>query len=370
MSTKRRSQPTPTTKIPDALPPEILSLKREINRLQRCLVDSSTKNKLIVEAVREVYIDPPNFILPSRPAPDRRNKRFHDNREIAVLHISDVHVGKRTKSYNSTVANDRMGILVDKTIEITDTRRSFAKIDEIHIYLGGDVIEGEMIFSHQPHLIDSNVLEQALKTAPEICANAIFRLSESFSKLKVCAVPGNHGRNGGKHTTAHPKTNWDTVCYETIKTMVNGTEKFPHGDLPARIEWDLPMDRDVDWYTVDRVFDWGNMIIHGHEITGGFAGYPWYGVGKKASGWKDAIEYSWDYLYLGHFHTVASAELQHRFMLANGKFDSDDQHALANFGSAGCPSQRLAFYSEEHGLISDSSIFLDKRVPQFCRQAK
>jgi hypothetical protein len=211
---------------------------------------------------------------------------------------------------------------------------------------------------------------QAVKTAPAILTKAILRLAGNFSRLKVCGVPGNHGRNGGKHSNSHPGTNWDTVCYEIIKLMVCGSPSNPHTDLIERIEWDLPMGRDVDWFTVDRVFDWGNMVIHGHEIRGGFAGFPWYGVGRRAGGWKDSINWAWDYLYLGHFHTNATAELQGRHMLANGKFDSDDQHVLSNFAGAGCPSQRLAFYNQHHGLVSDAMVYLDERSPQLTRKYK
>jgi len=369
MADKRRRSRGAAT--PVAKPDEInlTRLKKENADLRRKLEDAKDGGRLIVEAIREAYNDPPVITLPSRPAPDRRNGRFHDNREIAVLHVSDVHVGKQTRSYNSDVAEERMEILVNKTVEITNTRRHWAKIDELHLYLGGDIIEGEMIFPHQAHLIDQNLFEQAVKRAPSILAKGIFMLAEEFSRIHICGVPGNHGRNGSRHSTASPSTNWDSVVYEVTRIMVNGTDKFPHGDLAKRITWDLPGDkgRYADWFTVDKVFDWGNMIIHGHEIRGGFAGYPWYGVGRRAAGWQDSIKTPWDYLYLGHFHTTAAAELQHRFMLANGRFDTDDQYALSNFGGGGCPSQRLAFYSEEHGLISDSHVFLDSRVPQALR---
>lgn len=346
------------------------SLKKEISSLRRKLESSRDSNLVIIEAVKEVFSDnPPILTVPERPTPDRRNGRFHNEREIAVLHISDLHVGKRTRSYDSDVAEKRMNILINKTVEVTNTRRHWAKVDEIRVYLGGDMIEGEQIFPHQPHLIDTALFTQAVKRAPSILSKAILRLAGEFSKVHVCCVPGNHGRNGSKHAGSAPQTNWDSVAYEVTKLMVNGTPNNPNGDISQRVTWDLPGDagRYSDWFTVDRVFDWGNMIIHGHEITGGFGGFPWYGVGRRASGWKDTVAAPWDYLYLGHFHTMATAELQHRSMLANGRFDTDDQHGMANFGGSGCPGQRLAFYSEALGLISDSTVFLDKRVSQLTR---
>jgi len=178
-----------------------------------------------------------------------------------------------------------------------------------------------------------------------------------FEKVRICTVPGNHGRNGPRGTRAHPRTNWDRVIYETLGLMLLGPKDYPRKELAKRVEY---KNSESFWY-VDRVYDWGNLLVHGDQITGGFAGFPWYGTAKKAWGWIDAIPLPWDYLWFGHFHTYASAVLNARTFLANGTTESDNDFAQANLAAMGFPCQRLTFFDAAHGLISDSQVFLGEK---------
>ena len=342
--------------------PEFKAQKAEITRLNNALLKVKAGTQIIVNAIKEAYVEPPNLYVPSPPPKSRKT-----NEEIAVLHISDTQLGKVTPTYNSTVAKDRITDLVFKTVQITNMRRSNAAINAIHVYLGGDMVEGEDIFPGQAHEIDQPVFEQSCKTAPEVFCNAILYLLEHFPTVKVCAVPGNHGRNGRKGTNSSTKTNWDMVCYEVMYWMLNASEFAKKNNLSKRLTFDIPED---DFFVVDPVFDWGNLIVHGQQITGGFAGFPWYGAAKKAWGWIDAIDAPWDYLWFGHFHTYASAVLNKRVFLANGTTESSNNYAKEQLASGGYPCQRLAFFNPSHGLISDNQIYLDNtRTPQKTRLA-
>jgi len=350
----------------EAEPGEIRVLKDEIKSLTKRLSKRLSGESLIIDAARQAYEDPPNLVIPKKP---RISRRKTGEIEIAALHVSDTQVGKVTDTYNSTVADERLQLLVDKVCHITDIRRTAAKIEEIRVYFGGDMVEGEDIFPHQAHQIDQGVFEQSVKTAPSALARAILKLLAHFRKVKIVAVPGNHGRNGPKSTRSNPKTNWDNVCYEILKLMLLGPEGAPRRFPEDRLEIEIS---DSFW-AVDHIFDWGNLLVHGDQITGGFAGFPWYGTAKKAWGWIDAIPTPWDYLWFGHFHTYASAVLNHRTFLANGTTESDNDYAQAQLAAAGFPCQRLTFYTEEMGLISDNQVFLTaegERLPQKLRAMK
>ncbi len=340
---------------------EIRILKKQIADLKKRLIGTLTGERIIVRAVEQSYSDPPELIIPRAPKFDKSKKP----EEIAVLHISDVHFGKTTHNYDSATATERIHDLIKKTIKITDIRRSTAKINEIRVYLGGDLVEGEEIFPTQAHHIDESVFDQAVKTAPSVISSAILSLMEHFNKVKVVCVPGNHGRNGPKSTRAHPRTNWDNIAYAVIKLMIMGPIGNERPGMKERVEFvDAYDDPKAGWFAVDRVFDWGNLIVHGHEIRGGFAGFPWYGTAKKAWGWIDTIPHPWDYLWFGHFHTYASAVLNHRTFLANGTTESGNEYAAANMAAAGFPCQRLCFFNRAHGIIADHQVFLtDERIP-------
>lgn len=113
-----------------------------------------------------------------------------------------------TKSFDSTVAAERMRFLTEKVFQITDLRRNSASIDEIRVYLGGDIIEGENIFPGQSHEIDSNLFEQALINAPEIFVSLVSNLLKKFHKVRICAVPGNHGRCHSSDTELLTREGW------------------------------------------------------------------------------------------------------------------------------------------------------------------
>ena len=270
-----------------------------------------------------------------------------------------------TASFDSTVCAERMRFLTEKVLRITDMRRVNASIDEIRVYLGGDMIEGETIFGGQAHEIDSNLFEQTILNAPEILTALVLNLLKSFKKVRIATVPGNHGRSGSKYSGAAKKTNWDRVFYAILKTNLLGTDQYPREDLMERLSW---LENHESFWVVDRVYDWGNLIFHGDQIKGGFAGFPWYGAAKKLWGYIDLIPPQWDYAYIGHFHTPAMVVLNHRILLANGTFESDNEFALEQLASGGFPCQRLAYYNEDHGLISDNPIWLvENRVPHLMR---
>lgn len=331
-----------------------VKLLAKANReLKKQLQKQKSGEKLIVDAISE-FLESQSFEIEIPKMPNLPNK---SDEEIAVLHISDTQIGKVTSTYDKAIAEQRLISLIQKTIKITNMRRSAARIDEIRVYLGGDMVEGEEIFPHQAHEIEESVYDQAMYTAPLILVKCILMLLKNFKKVKVICVPGNHGRNGSRATRANPRTNWDNVCYRTTKLLLLGEKE----QIEDRLEWS----DNEEWFAVDHVFDWGNLIVHGDQIRGGFGGFPWYGTAKKAWGWIDSIPVPWDYLWFGHFHTYAGpVTLNKRTFLANGTTESDNTYAQSELAAAGFPCQRLTFFNADHGLIADHQIFLtNKRIP-------
>lgn len=335
---------------------EVNQLRTEINRLNKQLAKSRAGEAILAEAVKAVFKTPPDLNVPKTPRKDKRDKP----EETAVLHVSDIQLGKITETYNTQVACDRLMLLADKTIAITKTRKSSAKIENLRLYLGGDLVEGEEIFATQAHQIDQSVFDQAVRSLPEILSRMTLKLLEEFRNIHIVTVPGNHGRQGPRSTRANPRTNWDNVVHDVLKLWLLGPDDHP------RLRDRVTMDVSESFWAVDRVYGWGNLMVHGDQIGGGFAGFPWYGTAKKAWGWIDSIPQPWDYLWFGHFHTPATATLNHRIFLANGTVESDNTFAQANLAAAGYPCQRLTFFNKDHGLISNHLVYLDggKRIPQ------
>jgi hypothetical protein len=326
-------------------------LRKENQSLRRKLSEKETGLELVRDAFCEAYNEPLDIRLPALP----KSGKAKPLQEIAVIHLSDVHFGKRTETYSFEVAEERVRELARTVLRLVEIRRNFARIDELRVYLGGDLVEGDGIFPGQAFESDADLVKQAIKRGPEVLCECILLWLTRFKSIKVVGVPGNHGRAS---RFGSKRLNYDSLFYDVLRHMV------AIAGHSARIQWDLPFDRPSgrEWYAVDQVFGWGSLIVHGDQIHGQL-GMPWYGVGKKAGGWIDTVPDPWSYLFFGHFHTLAKFTINKRLMLANGTTESSNAYAAENMAACGDPVQRCAFFDAKHGLIADQPIYLSERTP-------
>lgn len=331
-------------------------LRKQIGKLERKLQKTITQENTLIDAVVEAVLsNPPRLHVPKAP---RKQKAKHE--EVAVLHLSDTQIGKITETYDTAKAEDRIMEACQKLAVIASTRRKAAAIRRVDLILGGDMIEGEEIFPHQAHEIDSSVYEQACVTGPAMLCRAVLFLAQEFEEVRVFSVPGNHGRNGPHGGRANPRTNWDQVAMHTTRTILLGSQEHPRNELTGRVIWPEVNPR---FWTIDRVYDWGLLIVHGHQIRGGFAGFPYYGTAKKVWGWIDSVPVKWDFLLHGHFHTPAMITVGKRRVYANGTTESDNEYAREELANSGLPCQRALFIDEKHGILSDDLIYLEIGKP-------
>jgi hypothetical protein len=327
----------------------VRTLRKQVAKLHKKLEARETGLDLLKDAFVEAYSEPLDIQVPRYSPKSSKAKTL----EIPILHITDVHFGKRTATYNIAIAEDRMRLLGEKTIRLVELRRSVSRIDELHIFLGGDFGEGEgAIFPGQALEIDQDVVGQLVKEGPRIMCEQILLFLGHFKRLVIKAVPGNHGRVS---RFAAKRNNFDNWFYLGLRQMVDNCLSTKDR---ARIEWDLPFDRPAgsEWYVHHQTFDFGHMLVHGDQIRGQL-GFPWYGVGKKLSGWADLVP-DFSYLWMGHFHTQAAYVINKRMVLAGGTPESSNAYAAESLAAGGDPVQRLAFFEKEHGLIVDAPISL------------
>jgi len=324
--------------------------RSDVAVLQRKLDRYRSKYTVLLDAVREATEKAPDLAVPSAPPRDRRKKETR----TAVLQISDTQLGKRTATYNMDVGEERILQAGEKAIRLTQDLRPSYRCDEVRVYFTGDLVEGERIFPTQAHLIESSLLRQAVVRAPSIFAKLILLLLGSFRRVETVWVPGNHGRDD---KAAHPETNWDTVVAELVKAQLLGSDVYPRRELVGRLTFNISH----DFYAIDTMpGGWKNLIVHGHQIRGGFAGIPHYGVQRATHGWFQSIpSEGWDYLWASHFHQTAMAVVNYTEWRLNGTTQSaDDPYVLEHLKAAGYPMQRLAYFNEDVGLAQESNLYL------------
>jgi hypothetical protein len=345
-----------------ATTPEAIS---RIHSLQRRIEDHENRKKEFFRAVRQAALDAITDLRidPPRAIPVEANSS--GDAEIAIVHASDWQLGKRTPSYDSKICEKRIRTFAQKIGRITKIMQADHPVREARLYLTGDMVEGEGIFPSQAHQIDSGLFRQVAVNGPRILVGLILDMLQVFEKIHVVGVIGNHGVVKLSKVVADPETNMDRVLYEITRHILCGTDRAPNAEIRKRVTWDIPSGiGERNWYAVDRIGKWGHLLIHGDQIRGGFAGFPFYGASKKAMGWIDGISDPWDSLFAGHFHTPTRLTINRRRAYFNGSPESGNDYALEQLGAVGHPTQFLGFCHPRIGMTSEYWVDLEPRIPR------
>lgn len=335
----------------ELLSDKVSQLRKSEGTLRRKLKKNEHRTRELVDVtLAHIQSNPLKTFSVKTPTPKSQGR---GDRETAMLHLSDTQIGKLTGSYDAAVCRERVLQAVQKAIDIANTRRTAAKIYELVILFGGDLIEGEFIFPHQPFEIEMSLGEQATKVAPEIFAEAIALAAGSFRKVRTVWVAGNHGRAAPRGVASDPNTNWDTV----VAVITEGLIHKSSPKLAKRVEFDIVDDA---WHRVVDIEGWRCLLFHGHQVRGGM-GINGHGFYKKVTGWVQCLGEQFDYTYHGHFHTPGTRTINDVQCFQNGTTESDNGFALEELACQGYAAQRLQFFNSKYGVISDCLLHLDDR---------
>lgn len=307
----------------------------------------------IFELYAEIQLDVPEpRIIKNKP---------EGTPEVAILAAGDWQLGKKTPTYNTQVCEQRIQRLAEKAIELGRLHARIKPIDELHLYLLGDMIEGDGgIFPSQAYLVDSSLFQQVGVHGPRILSNLIGELLNFFPKIHVVGVIGNHGNLKIQGGAVNPETNMDRLLYEIVKNMFRNED---------RVTWDIPQgDGERNFYAVDRLpGGWGSLLMHGDQIRGGVAGLG-PSLQRKALGWIDSIPEEWDYLFYGHHHTPAMLTINRRQARCNGSSESNNTYAQESLAAIGHPTQWMGFVSPNQGITAEYWIHLEEKLPNKLRE--
>jgi len=244
------------------------------------------------------------------PRPDLRS----GTPEIAICVLSDWQLGKATASYSSEVCRKRIDLYAQKVRKITEMRRSDHPVPECRIYVLGDMLEGEMIFPGQGWRVDASLFRQLCVDGPDILGGFIRQMLAYFERVRVVAVPGNHGRVGGRAgKESHPETNADLMLYEIVRRELRSEPRIEWGEQAARVE----------------------------EFFSERTSYrPFH------------------YAFAGHFHTENKMAVNGVKFWASPSTESGNEYAASELASASEPGQLLLFAHPRRGIVAESCITL------------
>jgi len=318
----------------------IEELRRANISLQRQLDQAKHRGQDLIQAVYQAARDAAAAAPPLPPSPPKtRNTK---DSEVAILHCSDWQVGKQTLSYNTEVAAQRVAALAAKVCRLTSIERADHPVNEIHLLLGGDMLENVAIFPGQAWEVDSTLFTQLFATV-EMIIGLVARLNEDYPTIHVWEEAGNHGRLGRRGDYG-PQDNADNIIYRICEQRLGKTvtwHRSTHG-----------------WHSIVQVGNYRALLVHGDEIKGFGGQTPAYGIVRKVNAWATGVVEPFTDCYMGHWHQPLVLPIAHGRgrVFVNPSIESDNVYAQEFVAASGTPGQRLNFVDPRKGRVTTERI--------------
>jgi hypothetical protein len=348
----KRPENTAHTRCPvnAALPNEdAAELKATLRRTLILFEREKRKTEQLTNAVYSAVTDGIRT-LEIRPVPaPPRAKPGAGAGEVAVAGFSDLQLAKATPSYDSVICEKRIEEYAEKVMRLTDIQRSAHPVRRLHVWALGDIVEGELIFPGQAHLIDSSLYRQVTVDGPRIVCNFLRRMLSHFEQVHVTWVIGNHGSLGGRaRRDYHPETNADRMLGRIVQQIMAGED---------RLTWNIPEGKEDSWYAVDDIGGYKTLLIHGDQIDGGLTTEN--GLRKKVLGWKSGgLGEPFDDVAMAHFHVVKKFTFNTTTVRVFGSPESDNGYAKRALATMSRPSQHLQFVKPGFGVTAEYTVWL------------
>jgi len=314
-------------------------LKAEIKQLKRLIQTTQKEADLatrIVEMVRTSVEAAPLVEIPILPELPKTMKD-----ETALLFLSDVHIGKKTATYNPAKFAKRMNDLQERMASVLAQVRYNRPIRKLVIAFGGDIVDCEAVYPAQAvEHISIPVIDQIFTVGlPELTKFLLFCL-DNFEEVECQCTRGNHGRQTGTAKWVSSKsTNWDFILYKALESV---TANQP------RLKWNIPY---KDWKVMFREQGWSFLLTHGAQIKRYYS-LPFYGMTRQAMRWQSAYrdKMKLTYFLFAHFHSAGIYRFNQVVIVNNGSFVTDDSFAEEYIGVASVPEQVFCGIHPKYGI--------------------
>lgn len=317
-------------------------LRQQHTRLQRSHMRLKEKNAELVDATIQAAHDAMTDLGPLQPVPAPAPDRRKASAESALPHFTDWQGAKVTTSYDSEVMKKRVMAAAQKVVRLTEIQRADHPVNDCHLMLGGDMIEGLFNFPTQPFEIDQTLFGQYV-TVSRLITDVVRLMLANFQRVTVYGEWGNHGRLGSRRDAVPRADNADRMTYELARQVLMSTSQ-------DRLTW---VDSAEDIQRVE-IGNYRALLMHGDEIgRNGFAS-PMTIV-RSANQWASGA-YPWEFrdVYVGHYHTHNEWAMANGLgsVYQTGSTESDNRYARETMAASAQPSQRLHFVSPSKGRVT------------------
>jgi hypothetical protein len=266
-------------------------------------------------------------------------------KEAAVLMISDLHSGKKVfddygnPTYDKDILALRLATLKARLIHLLTNNLRPEKMDELHILLLGDIVDGSGIYPNQELNQDMQAVQPqvALATAGIWDVVRTVRAELNYN-VYIHGIRGNHGRQA-KYAPA--ENNFDFMVYQSLRMLAH------YEDPEVGVNYSTT----TDYLNVQIK----GKRCHMRHIAPPQAETP--AARARFGGWRE--KHKWDFMCYGHRHHPSNGTYMGFDTLMNGSFVGDDDLSEA-MAVGSRPSQTLFGVDKDVGLSFRYNLYLDK----------
>ncbi len=241
--------------------------------------------------------------------------------ESAVLLVSDLHSGKKTKSFDLKVLKKRMQNMGANVTKVLSILKEAYHIEDLHILQLGDMIDNDSIYKTHKHHTDPNANYGWLQVKELVnIMEPVYRQIKDDTRLpvKLYGIRGNHGRVS---SFTHESNNFDLMFYDLLQSQLNGT-------IDSIVS--------PSFATIVNIQGHGFLMYHGAGIRM-YQNLPHYGIVQRVMRWQQSMK-PFSVVCMGHFHTFGYYKWIGTEIFLTGTAVSGDEFAQEVIGMDGEPT--------------------------------
>lgn len=277
----------------------------------------------------------------------RPRQSTNTSEAVAVAVATDWHLGCTIRPeqvsglnvYNVEIAKKRIQTFFERVVRLTRKERQDVKIDDLVLFLGGDLIDGAL---HLDTIMTNEVAEPIRQSVicQELIESGLHFLQDhgKYRSITVVCCDGNHSRITNKmHANSRQGNALEYFMYYNL------ANRFP--DLKWVMADGLHVYLDILGYTV--------RFHHGDTISFGGVQGPYMYLNRRIYQWDEGVKA--DYSVQGHLHCYTVGT---RRWLINGSLIGYSPYALTFGGEHQPPIQSFFLMDKKRGPTVQIPILL------------
>lgn len=281
----------------------------------------------------------------SRPSGSISKKR---KRAVVTAILSDLHFDEVVRpeemngvnAYNRRIAEKRLKRWTEKVCSLPSDYVTGLDYDGACLFLGGDVFSGD-IHEELRRTNEATIAESVAHWLDPLRA-AIAAVVETYGKVTVDVVAGNHGRNPLERRSpakGRARDNFDTLMGWLLARDFQGD---------SRVEFVVAEGTDL----IRPVYTTKYLLTHGDQARGGsgIAGAlsPLMLLAHRKGKKQSAVGQPYDVMVVGHWHQYM--HLAGQGLIVNGSLKGMDEYAAVSNFPFEPPQQALWITTPEHSV--------------------